>query len=194
VYWGNQEGGHAVTLNQRILIMPHYSLKYIFKYIFLATYPLRHTSWLRRFMLVSFLAVLPLWASTTTQAFAEVVAWGRNNQGQTTVPAGLSGVVAIAAGGEHTVALKSDGTVVAWGYNYAGQTTVPAGLSGVVAIAAGAWHTVALKSDGTVVAWGSNSAGQTDSIYRFERGSGDCCGSCAHGGAQERWYGSGLGR
>ena len=33
----------------------------------------------------------------------------------TTVPAGLSDVVAIAAGAEHTVALKADGTVVAWG-------------------------------------------------------------------------------
>jgi translation initiation factor RLI1 len=35
-----------------------------------------------------------------------VVAWGRDVFGQTTVPAGLSGVVAIAAGTYHTVALK----------------------------------------------------------------------------------------
>ena len=34
-----------------------------------------------------------------------VVAWGDNGFGQTTVPAGLSGVVAIAATGKHTVAL-----------------------------------------------------------------------------------------
>ena len=87
-----------------------------------------------------------------------VVAWG--NDGQATVPAGLSGVVAIAARGFHTVALKQDGTVVAWGSNNSGQTTVPAGLSGVVAIAVGRLYTVALKQDGTVVAWGSNSDGQ----------------------------------
>ena len=76
-----------------------------------------------------------------------VVAWGDNDNGQTTVPAGLSGVVAIAARGFHTVALKQDGTVVAWGDNGEGQTNVPAGLSGVVAIDAGGCHTVALRMD-----------------------------------------------
>jgi alpha-tubulin suppressor-like RCC1 family protein len=84
----------------------------------------------------------------------------------------LSGVTGIAAGGNHTVALKNDGTVVAWGYNRYGQVTgtptldgpysataspVTLGgqiLSGVTAIAAGGGHTVALKNDGTVVTWG----------------------------------------
>ena len=87
-------------------------------------------------------------AETVKRALTQggtVVAWGKNDNGQTTVPAGLSGVVAIAARGFHTVALKQDGTVVAWGKNDDGQTTVPAGLSGVVAIAAGRDHTVALK-------------------------------------------------
>jgi hypothetical protein len=70
------------------------------------------------------------------------------------VPAGLSSVVAIAAGDSHSLALKSDGTVAAWGRNNAGQIKVPAGLSSVVAIAAGHYHSLALKSDGTVVAWG----------------------------------------
>jgi hypothetical protein len=65
-------------------------------------------------------------------------------------------VVAIAAGQNHTVALKSDGTVTAWGGNTSGQTTVPSGLSGVVAIAAGSSHTVALLGDGTVTAWGQS--------------------------------------
>ncbi len=42
---------------------------------------------------------------TLTQG-GTVVAWGKNEYGQTTVPAGLSGVVAIAAGSYHTVALS----------------------------------------------------------------------------------------
>jgi alpha-tubulin suppressor-like RCC1 family protein len=78
---------------------------------------------------------------------------------------------AMAGGGEHTLALKDDGTVWSWGTNTSGQlgdgtTTmraVPiqiASLANVVAVAAGAAHSLALKSDGTVWAWGKNSTGQ----------------------------------
>ncbi|MGD0863824.1 MAG: cell wall-binding repeat-containing protein, partial [Candidatus Limnocylindrales bacterium] len=94
-----------------------------------------------------------------------VVAWGWNEYGQTDVPAGLSGVTSIAAGCQHSVALKADGTVVAWGDDTYGQTDVPAGLSGVTSIAAGCWHSVALKADGTVVAWGDDDYGQTSIPY-----------------------------
>ena len=89
-----------------------------------------------------------------------VVAWGLNHDGQASVPAGLTGVTAIAAGARHSLALKGDGTVVAWGLNNDGQASVPAGLTGVTAIAAGAYHSLALKGDGTVVAWGVNDDGQ----------------------------------
>jgi alpha-tubulin suppressor-like RCC1 family protein len=85
-----------------------------------------------------------------------------------------SGVIAVVAGSNHSLALKSDGTVLAWGSNASGQlgdgTAVSRsspiqvnGLgpgSGVVAIAAGMDHSLALKSDGTVLAWGGNSSGQ----------------------------------
>ncbi|UQN09270.1 hypothetical protein [Deinococcus sp. QL22] len=100
--------------------------------------------------------------SVALQADGTVTAWGKNDAGQTSVPAGLSGVVAVSAGGDHTLALQADGTVIAWGKNEWGQTDVPAGLSGVVAVAAGRYHSVALKADGTVVAWGFPLDGQTD--------------------------------
>lgn len=71
-------------------------------------------------------------------------------------PSGVSSVVAVAAGNDHSLALKSDGTVIGWGGNNYGQTTIPHGLSGVVAVAAGGDHSLAVKSDGTVVGWGGD--------------------------------------
>ena len=90
------------------------------------------------------------------------IAWGCANifpnAGWCNVPTGLSGATAIAAGLDHSLALKGDGTVVAWGCGNPsadfGQCNVPGGLSGVTAIAAGEDYSLALKSDGTVVAWG----------------------------------------
>lgn len=55
--------------------------------------------------------------SLALKADGTVVAWGRNDEGQTDVPPGLSEVVAIAAGDSHSLALKADGTVEAWGRN-----------------------------------------------------------------------------
>jgi hypothetical protein len=85
-----------------------------------------------------------------------VVGWGDNTYGETTIPAGLTNAVAIAAGSFHRLALKADGTVVGWGDNTHGETTIPAGLNNVVAIAAGYYYSLALKANGTVVGWGDN--------------------------------------
>ena len=86
-----------------------------------------------------------------------------------------SGVVEIAAGASHALALKSNGAVFAWGNNASGQlgsgdapTDHPtpvqvSGLgagSGVVAVTAGDTFSLALKSDGSVFAWGNNASGQ----------------------------------
>jgi alpha-tubulin suppressor-like RCC1 family protein len=93
---------------------------------------------------------------------------------------GLTSVTAIAGGGAHSLALKSDGTVWAWGHGNQGQlgdgnfyttgnqgVATPiqvSGLSSVVAIAAcrmtGSGYSLALKSDGTVWAWGAGYLGQ----------------------------------
>ncbi len=94
----------------------------------------------------------------------EVVAWGDDDFGQCAVPsAARNGVVAIAAGQGHTLALKSNGQLLAWGWNTSGQTDIPlATLNGSVAIAAGQGHSVALRNDGIVLAWGNNAEGQTN--------------------------------
>lgn len=73
----------------------------------------------------------------------------------------LRSVAALAAGGGHALALKSNGTVVAWGNNNYGETVVPDNLSNVVAISAAEHLSLALKRDGTVTAWGGNYFGQT---------------------------------
>src|SRR5207249_12160499 len=71
-----------------------------------------------------------------------VIAWGANDSGQTNVPAGLDGVIAIAAGWERGLALINNGTVVGWGRN----TQIPADWTNVAAIAAYQFN-LALKKD-----------------------------------------------
>lgn len=95
-----------------------------------------------------------------------VSAWGWMNYvmpHNAWVPSDLStNVIAVSAGYEHALALKTNGTVQAWGGgNYYGQRTVPAGLTNVSAIASGYYHNLALRADGTVVAWGDNYYGQS---------------------------------
>jgi len=90
-----------------------------------------------------------------------VVGFGADDYGQTTIPGGLDDVVSVATGDYHCLALKSDGTVVGWGYNAQGQATVPTGLTNVVQIACGEYHSLALKSDGMVVGWGTYPYGLT---------------------------------
>jgi alpha-tubulin suppressor-like RCC1 family protein len=110
--------------------------------------------------------------------------WGANASGQlgdgtqedrhTPVPVATlgSGVIAIAAGGEHSCALVTGGGVKCWGRNLEGQLgdgtnsqrDEPVGVeglgSGVVAIATGENHSCALTSGGAVKCWGDNASGQ----------------------------------
>lgn len=75
-------------------------------------------------------------------------------------PAGLTNVVAVAAGAYHSLALKSDGTVVAWGWDAGGQVSGAAALTNITHVAGGYAFSLALKNDGTLVAFGDNSDGQ----------------------------------
>lgn len=123
-----------------------------------------------------------------------VAGWGNNDYGQlgngtttrqsvptavNTTTGALFGkkVVAIAAGGRHSLALCSDGTLAAWGSNEFRQlgnnTSVFQSLEPVVVVkgpllqgktmagvAAGSYHCLVWCTDGTLAAWGSNSVGQ----------------------------------
>ena len=93
---------------------------------------------------------------------------------------GITGIVAIAVGSGHFLALRDDGTVWAWGLNTHGSlgddTTVDKyipvqvkGLTGIVAIAAGGGHSLALKNNGTVWAWGENQYGQVGDNTKEDR-------------------------
>ena len=120
---------------------------------------------------------------TATLIQSHVVAsWGGNWHGQlgdgTTTGRSRYGdigagndVVQVAAGYDHGLAVRSDGTVWAWGDNRygvlgGGTTTDPTtpvqvtGLTGVTKISAGDGFSLALLSDGTVRAWGLNRDGQ----------------------------------
>ena len=61
------------------------------------------------------------------------------------MPPDATNVVAVAAGWEHCLALRADGSVIAWGDNSYGQSAVPASATNVVAIAAGYYHNLALR-------------------------------------------------
>ena len=79
--------------------------------------------------------------------------------------------MAVSSGGNHTLAIKRDGTLWAWGWNWFGQlglddTTdvhVPTRVGGKndwVAVRGGFQHTLGLQKGGTLWAWGSNNYGE----------------------------------
>lgn len=115
--------------------------------------------------------------------------WGSNSNGQLGVdiendrslipvqvrgPGGepfLTGISAVACGGNFTLALAGDGTVWSWGQNHNGQLgdgsfrerrspVQVQGLENVTVIGAGNSHSVAMTGDGTVMTWGGNAYGQ----------------------------------
>jgi alpha-tubulin suppressor-like RCC1 family protein len=144
------------------------------------------------------LAIQPVDFATAGQpGSGTVLAWGSNAHGELGIgpnsaasartpvavidpgdPSGLlTRVTAVAAGGNHSLALKVDGSVWAWGFNSNGQLgdgtrddrfnpVRVVGLEEIQTIAAGSYHSLAVRSDGAVFAWGFNELGQLG-IGRF---------------------------
>jgi alpha-tubulin suppressor-like RCC1 family protein len=120
-----------------------------------------------------------------------VWAWGDNQYGQVgngssgsdaLIPAqvgSLSSVRTVAAGGYHSLAIKTDGTLWAWGRNTAGQlgnntttqstTPIQSLVTNVIGIAAGTNSSYALSTNLTVWAWGQNDKGQLGDNTTTER-------------------------
>ena len=94
-----------------------------------------------------------------------IVSWGNDDYGVVSgTPAG-TGYTAGAAGSQHSVALRANGSIVSWGINdgssldYGQVSGTPAG-AGYTAVAAGYLHSLALTSDGSIVSWGCDNYGQ----------------------------------
>lgn len=115
----------------------------------------------------------------TTGLYSAVPVWNAALSAQLSTVGG-GPIKAIAAGGNHSLALDSFGNVWAWGSNGYGQLgnglagsypvdyapniayrigSFPAGNT-ITALAAGGSHSLALDSDGNVWAWGRNENGQ----------------------------------
>src|SRR5437773_7317115 len=88
---------------------------------------------------------------------------GMERVSQCNVPAMNNDFIAIAAGSDHGLGLRDNGSIVTWGcaapFSY-GQCNVPSPNGGFIAIAAGGYHSLGLKNDGTILAWGYNGDGE----------------------------------
>ena len=120
------------------------------------------------------------------RADGTLYAWGRNTYGQlasttnngsdtaTPTPTLVPGIYTqVAAGNDHSLGLRADGTLWAWGDNYESQlgnpvnngldipTTTPTQVAGTYTqVVAGSYHSLALRADGSLWAWGNNGNGQ----------------------------------
>jgi hypothetical protein len=116
------------------------------------------------------------WGYSETSEFIKLSGNSTLNSPVPVQVSGLAGVVSVAAGYDHSLAVEADGSAWVWGYNVYGAfgnnitvngnsspVAVPvpvSGLSGVVGVAAVYFDSFAVKADGSVGAWGYNIDGQ----------------------------------
>ena len=128
-------------------------------------------------------------------------AWGYNGDGELglgntttpittpqriTFPAEVTGWDAVAAGGDHSLAIGNDGNIYVWGSDQDGQlgigftafapqdtlqkVSLPSGVTTWKAVAAGRDHSLAIGDDGHAYSWGLNYNGQlgTDNTTDYD--------------------------
>jgi GxGYxYP putative glycoside hydrolase C-terminal domain/GxGYxY sequence motif in domain of unknown function N-terminal/Concanavalin A-like lectin/glucanases superfamily/Regulator of chromosome condensation (RCC1) repeat len=84
-------------------------------------------------------------------AAGQLVAWGNNSSGQTTVPTNGVNIISTASGSAFNLAIKNDGSFLGWGNNTSGQTSFLAGLTNVAAVAGGQNFTLAVGNQTPLV-------------------------------------------
>lgn len=106
-------------------------------------------------------ASILLGAVAMTAATADAgnfVAWGRNVNGETTIP--NVDVIDVAASSFAGAAIKTDGTLVSWGHDGWGQvSTTPTGTFSRVY--GGNTYTMGIRTDGTLTTWGAQTPGDS---------------------------------
>lgn len=123
------------------------------------------------------------WHSCALRGDGTVWCWGKSDNGQTgdastgvddAVPrqvAGLTDIVDIYSGDEHSCAIDQDGVLYCWGFNGSGQIgtgqtgqveplTQVNGIGPAVDVTLSRRDTCALGRDGTVSCWGGNASGE----------------------------------
>ncbi|MEG3050245.1 MAG: RCC1 domain-containing protein, partial [Thermomonas sp.] len=102
------------------------------------------------------------WTGLLWLVLAAAGCWSGGAMAQTSagaIPDGHGRVVMLAAGGQHSCALRSTGAVACWGSDFYGESSaVPRGY--FTAVTAGVFHSCALRSNGEAVCWGDNNYGQ----------------------------------
>ena len=81
---------------------------------------------------------------------------------------------AIAAGGRHSCAIRSDGAATCWGHNYYGQSDAPEGT--FKAITAGEYHVCGLRTDNTIECWDSDTDAPDGTFKAITVGDYHTCG------------------
>lgn len=90
----------------------------------------------------------------------QVTCWGQTGLQATTVPAGATNILAVAAGDYFNLWLSQQGSVTGFGDFTAGINVPP--LNAAIAISAASFQGFALRSNRTLVVWGSNNSGETN--------------------------------